>query len=51
MIKGEKFPVKKAGKNYRTVHTVRPRKMAENEISSEAVVVLPYEDDGKEGRT
>ena len=25
--------------------------MAENEISSEAVVVLPYRDDGKEGRT
>ena len=25
--------------------------MAANEVSSESVVVLPYEDDGKEGNT
>ena len=25
--------------------------MATNQVSSEAVVVLPYEDDGKEGKT
>ena len=51
MNKGPKFPVKKAGRPYRIVHPGRPRKMAENEISSEAVVVLPYRDDGKERRT
>ena len=51
MNKGPKFSVKKAGRPYRTFHPGRPRKMAENEISSEAVVVLPYEYYGEEGRT
>ena len=51
MKKGQKFLVKKSRKPYRTVHPGRPKNMAANEISSEAVVVLPYEDDGNEGRT
>ena len=51
MNKGQKFPVNKAGRPYRTIHPGRPRNMVANEIRSEAVVVLPYEDDGKECRT
>ena len=51
MNKGTKFPVKNSRKPYRTVHPGISRKMAANEIISEAVVVLPYVDDGKEGRT
>ena len=50
MNKGGKFPVKNSVRPYKTVHPGRPIKMAANEISSEAVVVLPYKDDGKEGR-
>ena len=43
--------MKKAERTYRTVHPVRPINMAANETSSDAVVVLPYKYDGKEGRT
>ena len=39
--KGPKFPVNKSGRPCKTVHPVRPRKMAENEVSSEVVVVFP----------
>ena len=51
MNKGPKFSVKKTGRPYRTFHPGRPRKMAANEISSEAVVVFPYKDDREEGKT
>ena len=51
MNKGQKFAVKKAGRPYRTVHPGRPIKMAANELSSESVVLLPYKDDGKDGKT
>ena len=40
--------VKKA---LRTGHTRRPRKISSNEVSSEAVGVLPHDDDGKEGES
>ena len=49
MNNGPNFPVKKEGSPYRTVHPVRPRNMAANEIISDAVVVFPYEDGGEEG--
>ena len=51
MNKGTNFPVKKTERPYRTVHPGIPKKMAANEISSEAEVVFPYKYDGKEGRT
>ena len=41
MNKGPKFPVNQSGRPCKTVHPGRPRKMSENDISSEA----------KEGRT
>ena len=46
-----KFPVKESGRPCKIVHPGRPRNMDSNELSSEAVVVLPYKDDGKEGST
>ena len=49
--KRSQFSVKKAGRPYKTVHPERPRNMAANEVSNEAVVVFPYEDDGREGNT
>ena len=49
--KGPNFPVNNSGRPCKTVHPGRPRKMADNQLSSEAVVVFLYQDDGKEGNT
>ena len=49
--KGPEFPLKKAGMHYKKVHQVRPREMAENELSREAVVVFPLGDDVNQGNT
>ena len=46
MNNGPNFLVNKEGRPYRTVHPVRTRNMAANEIISDAVVVFPYKDGG-----
>ena len=49
--KGVAFPVKKSRRPYKTFHPGGPRKVAANEMSTNAVSVLSFKDDGKEGST
>ena len=46
--KGLKFPVNKTRRTYKPVHPGRPINMVADEVISEAVLVLPYEDEKNE---
>ena len=47
--KGQRFPVNKAGRPFKKLYPVRQRNMSAKEVSSEAVVVVLYKDDGMRG--